>query len=92
MDIDVASARMTRLNEEEVVVITIPAPEKATQQHCERLRPRGLEGCIIQVPPVVKLRHAKVDSITEETSGGMHSSRYRIVWCVFSPRRLFGEM
>ena len=39
---------------------TITAPEKATQQHCEWLRPRGLESCIIQVPPVVKLRHAKV--------------------------------
>ena len=42
-------------------MITIPAPVKAaTQQHCEWLRPRRLEGCIIQVPPVVKLRHAKV--------------------------------
>ena len=41
-------------------MITITAPEKATQQHCEWLRPRGLEGCIIQVPPpVVKLRHAR---------------------------------
>ena len=40
-------------------MITITAPGKATQQHCEWLRPRGLEGCIIQVP-VVKLRHAKV--------------------------------
>ena len=29
-------------NEEEVVVITITAPEKATQQRCEWLRPRGL--------------------------------------------------
>ena len=41
-------------------MITITAPGKATQQHCEWLGPRGLEGCIIQVPPVVKLRHAKV--------------------------------
>ena len=41
-------------------MITITAPEKATQQHCEWLRPRGLKGCILQVPPVVKLRHAKV--------------------------------
>ena len=42
-------------------MITITAaPGKATQQHCEWLRPRGLEGCIIQVPPVVKLRHSKV--------------------------------
>ena len=42
-------------------MITITAPEKATQQHCEWLRPRGLEGCIVQVPPpVVKLRHTKV--------------------------------
>ena len=41
-------------------MITITAQEKATQQHCEWLRPRGLEGRIIQVPPVVKLRHAKV--------------------------------
>ena len=30
-------------------MITITAPEKATQQHCEWLRPRGLEGDIIQV-------------------------------------------
>ena len=59
MDLDVASARI-RLNEEEVVVITITAPGKATQQHCEWLRPRGLEGCIMQAPYVVKLRHWKV--------------------------------
>ena len=30
-------------------MITTIAPEKATQQHCEWLRPRGLEGGIIQV-------------------------------------------
>ena len=41
-------------------MITITEPGKATQQHCEWLRPWGLEGCIIQVPPVVKLRHVKV--------------------------------
>ena len=41
-------------------MITITAPEKATKQHCEWLRPRSLEDCIIQVPPVVKLRHSKV--------------------------------
>ena len=41
-------------------MIAITAPGKATQQRCEWLRPRGLEGCIIQVPPVVKLRHLKV--------------------------------
>ena len=34
-------------------MITITAPGKATQQHCERLRPRGLEGCIVQVPPLL---------------------------------------
>ena len=33
-------------------MITNTAPGKATQQHCEWLRPRGVEGCIIQVPPV----------------------------------------
>ena len=50
------------LNEEDVLIVvtTITALGKATQQHCEWLRPRGLEGCILQVPPVVKLRHAKV--------------------------------
>ena len=48
------------LNEEEVVVFTIIAPGKATQQHCECLRPRGLKGCIIQAYPVVELRHPKV--------------------------------
>ena len=41
-------------------MITITAAGKATQQHCEWLRSRGLKGCIIQVLPVVKLRHAKV--------------------------------
>ena len=41
-------------------MITDTAPGKAAQQHCEWLRPRGLEGCIVQVPPVVKLRYAKV--------------------------------
>ena len=40
-------------------MITITAPGNSTQQHCEWLRPRGLEGCIMQVPPVdAKLRHA----------------------------------
>ena len=33
----------------EDVVITMTAPEKATQQHCEWLRPRGVEGGITQV-------------------------------------------
>ena len=41
-------------------MITITVPGKATQHHCEWLRPRGLEGCIIQVHPVVKLRHGTV--------------------------------
>ena len=41
-------------------MIMITAPGKATQQNCEWLRPRGLEGYIIQVPPVVKLHHSKV--------------------------------
>ena len=41
-------------------MITTTALGKATQHHCEWLRPRGLGGCIIQVPPVVKLRHSKV--------------------------------
>ena len=55
-----ASARI-RLNEEEVVTSNDYdyCAGKATTQHCEWLRPRGLEGCIIQVPPVTKLRHAK---------------------------------
>ena len=49
------------LNEEELVVRTITAaPGKSTQQYCEWLRPRGLDGCVIQVPPVVKLSHSKV--------------------------------
>ena len=30
-------------------MITTTAPEKATQQHCKWLRPRGLEDGIIQV-------------------------------------------
>ena len=57
MGIGVASARMTKRGGSSN---TITAPEKATQQHCEWLCLRGLEGCVIQVPPVVKLRHAKV--------------------------------
>ena len=31
-----------------------------SKQHCGWLRHRCLEGCIVQVPPVVKLRHSKV--------------------------------
>ena len=53
-----ASSRITKRGE--VVRIPISAPGKATQQHCKWLLPRGLQGCIIQVPPVVKLRHAKL--------------------------------
>ena len=41
-------------------MITFTAPGKATQQHCEWLRPRGLEGCIIQFLSVFKLRLSKV--------------------------------
>ena len=78
-------------------MITTTAPGKATQQHCERLRPRGLEGCIIQVPPVViQLRHAKV------LVSRQYPRKKPVVACirprialfgVFSPRvGLFGEM
>ena len=46
------------------------------------------------VPPVVKLRHAKVvvsrHYPRKKPVIGMYSSRYRIVWCFFS-LRLFGE-
>ena len=75
-------------------MITITAPEKATPQHCEWLRPRGLEGCIIQVPPVLKLRHAKV------VVSRQYPRKKPAVPCIrpgialfgvfFSPRRLFG--
>ena len=58
MDIDVASARMTKRGDSSDYDFT--ASGKATKQHCEWLRPRGLEGCIIQVPPVVTRRHSKV--------------------------------
>ena len=48
------------------------------------------------VPPVVKLRHAKVvvsrQYPRKKSVSGMYSSRYRIVWCFFPPRRLFGEI
>ena len=77
-------------------MITITPPGKATQQHCEWLRPRGLEGCIIQVPPVVKLRHAKV------VVSRQHPRKKPAVACIcprsalfgvfFPPRRLFGQM
>ena len=30
-------------------MVTITAPEKSTQQHCERLHPLGLEGGITKV-------------------------------------------
>ena len=74
-------------------MIAITAPEKAAQQHCEGLRPRGLEGCILQVPPpvVVKLRHAKV------VVSRQYPRKKPVVACVrpgialfgvFSPRRL----
>ena len=60
MDIDVASARMTKRGGGSSSDYDICA-RKPTQHHCEWLRPRGVEGCIIQVPLlVVKLRHAKV--------------------------------
>ena len=49
----------------------------------------------IIVPHVVKLRHAKVvvsgQYPRKKPVSGMHSSRYRIVWCFFPPRR-FGEI
>ena len=75
-------------------MITITAPEKATQQHCEWLRPRGLESCILQVPPpVVKLRHSKV------VVSRQYPRKKPVVACIrpgialfgafFSPRRLF---
>ena len=42
----------------------------------------------IIVPPLVKLRHAKVvvsrQYPRKKLVSGMHSSRYRIVWCFFS--------
>ena len=41
------------LDEKEVVVITINTAGKATQQHCEWGRPRGLDGCIIQLSSVI---------------------------------------
>ena len=37
------------LKEQEVVVVTITAPQNSTQQHCEWLRPRGPAGGIVQV-------------------------------------------
>ena len=74
---------------------TITSPEKPTQQHCEWLRPRGLEGCILQVPPpVVKLRHAKV------VVSKQHPRKKPVVACIrpgialfsfFFPRKDFLE-
>ena len=65
-------------------MITITAPGKATQQHCEWLRPRGLEGCIIQVPPVVKLRHAKV------VVGRQYPRKKPVAACIRRGIALFG--
>ena len=56
-------------------MITITVPGKATQQHCEWLRPRGLEGCTIQVPPVVNLRHSEVVS-------RQYSRKKRMMACI----------
>ena len=48
---------------------------------------KQVRGKII-VPPVVKLRHAKVvvsrQYPRKKPVSGMHSSWYRIVWCLFS--------
>ena len=47
-------------------------------------------------PPVVKLRHAKVVLCRQHPGKkpvrSMHSCRYRIVWCLFSTRRLLREI
>ena len=79
-----ASARMTKRGGEVVAMITNTAPEKATHQHCEWLRPRGLEGCIIQVPPDVKLRHAKV------VEGRQCPPKKPVVACIRPRIALFG--
>ena len=67
-------------------MITITAPGKGAQQHCEWLRPRGLEGCIMQVPPVVKLRHSKMVVIVDS----IHGSNQSVVACIRPHIALFG--
>ena len=63
-------------------MITITVPEKATQQHCEWLRP--LEGCILQVAPAVKLRHAKV------VQSRQRARKKPVVACIRPRIALFG--
>ena len=51
MNVDVASARMTKRGGGSSDYDY--CARKSHTQHCECLRPRGLEVCIIQVPLVV---------------------------------------
>ena len=57
-------------------MVKITAPGKATQQHCEWLRPRGLKDCITQIPPAVKLIHLKV------VAGGQYDG---VIGCCCGP-------
>ena len=67
-------------------MVATTAPGKATQQHCEWLRPQSLEGCIIQVPPVVvKLRHAKVVASRQQ-----YPRKKTVVACIRPRIALFG--
>ena len=52
-----ASARMTKRGGSVVVVVTTILRQKKPHSS---IASSCLDGCIIQVPPVVKLRHAKV--------------------------------
>ena len=69
-----------------VTVESVPVTHISTQE---------TRGNII-VPPVVKLRHTKVvvsrQYSRKKPVSGMHSSRYRIVLCLYFPRRPFGEI
>ena len=82
MDIDVSSARMTKRGGGSSDYDY--CARKSHTQHCEWLRPRGLEGCIIQVPPVVKLRHAKV------VLGRQYPRKKLVLACIRPRIALFG--
>ena len=64
-------------------MITVTAPQKAAQQHCGWLGPRGLEGSIVQIPPV-RLRHAKV------VASRQYPRKKPVVACICPRIALFG--
>ena len=65
-------------------MITITAPEKATQQHCELLRPRDLEGGIIQVRANRHGLYSRASNVGTCTSKTTHSDALLHTTCFLS--------